>query len=218
MAWAGALVATWVLERSPDADFDRFLGGVPPLLAVGAVGAAGLLALRVLEKEGWLGEPSRGPGVKLPALLALGFGAAILVVDIALGFEPGINIDWPTSVLFYPVMGFVAEIVFHIVPLALVVPAFRRWADASRGAFGVVAPFLLVAPIEAIYQVLGTSSDGSVWLTRYLTLHMLAFGSAALLVLRRHGFGSLMSFRLTYYLIWHVAWGAVRVDLLFPVT
>ena len=218
MAWTGALLATWALERSPDADFDRFLGGVPPLFAVAGVGAAGFLALRVLETEGWLGESRKGRGVRLPALLALGFGAAIVVVDITLGFEPGINIEWPTSVLFYPVMGFVAEIVFHIVPLALVVPAFSRFSRAASGASGVVAPLLLVAPIEAIYQVLGTSSGGSVWLTRYLTLHMLAFGSAALLVLRRHGFGSLMTFRLTYYLIWHIAWGAVRLDLLFPVT
>jgi hypothetical protein len=38
---------------------------------------------------------------------------------------------------------------------------------------------------------------------------------AQLLVLRRYGYLSMLSFRVNYYLIWHVLWGRARLALLF---
>lgn len=210
--WAVALLGAASLRNTEDADFERFLGGVPPVVAVGAAGLVGIAALRSLDRAGWVGSDPGGRGMLRATGFALGFGVAILIADSVSGFGEAINIAWPTSVVFYPVMAFVAEVAFHLVPLALVVAASRGGQGARAGANPVVA----VALIEAAYQFLGSSTaDTSPWLMGYLFFHMIAFGFVGLTSLRRSGFASMMWMRLFYYLIWHVIWGVLRLDWLF---
>lgn len=212
--WAVALVGAAVLRNVDDAGFERFIGGVSPVLAVAVAGAAGIGALTTLDSAGWVGtDPSR-KGFARSSLLAIGLGAAIILADSALGFGEGINVTWPASLLFYPVMAFIAEVAFHLVPLALIVVVSSRWS--LRGAAATVGPIAAVALIEAVYQVLGSATAGvSRWLLAYLLVHMVAFAIAGLTALRGYGFGAMMWLRLVYYAIWHVAWGVLRLELLF---
>ena len=172
--------------------------------------------MAVLDSAGWVGSDPRRTGFVRSTLLALGLGAAIIVADTALGFAESINVAWPTSLLFYPVMAFIAEVAFHLAPLALVVTVSRRWSVRHPGPSAVTVPIVVVALFEAIYQVLGSASaEVSSLLLAYLGVHMTAFAAAGLTGLRRLGFGAMMWLRLAYYAIWHVAWGVVRLDLLF---
>jgi hypothetical protein len=214
--WAAAVIGAGVLRGVEDADFERFIGTMSPIVAVAVAGAVGSAALAVLDAAGWVGSDPTRKGLARSTLLALGLGVAIIVADSVFGFGENINVAWPASLLFYPVMAFIAEVAFHLAPLALIVTVARRWTGRVPGRSGVLVPIAGVALFESIYQVLGSSSDGvSRWLLAYLGLHMTAFAIAGVTGLRRYGFGAMMWLRLTYYAIWHVAWGVLRLDLLF---
>ena len=214
--WAAALIGAGVLRNTEAADFERFIGGISPIVAVAVAGAVGAASLALLDSSGWVGSDPSRRGLARSSVYALGLGAAIVVADSTLRFGEAINVSWPASILFYPVMAFIAEVAFHLVPLALVVTASKRWRRMTTGAGAITVPIITVALFEAFYQVIGSSTDEiSTGLLAYLALHMTAFAVAGLTSLRRYGFASMMWLRLVYYAIWHVAWGVLRLDLLF---
>jgi len=51
----------------------------------------------------------------LAALLGLG----IIIVDLITIFPADTNRPFPDSLFFYPIFGFVVEVIFHLLPLAL---------------------------------------------------------------------------------------------------
>ena len=143
---------------------------------------------------------------------AFGFGVAIIVADTVLGFPADINVTRPAAILFYPAIGFIAEVVFHLVPLSAVVAVTRR-VDHARSVW---TPIVLVASVETLFQVLaGAGGRHQPWLSIYLAAHMFGFGALQMTLLRRHGFGSAMLMRLAYYVIWHLVWGHARLAILF---
>lgn len=214
--WAAALLGAGALRNVEEADFERFIGAVSPVVAVAVAGAVGATALAMLDSAGWVGSDPSRRGLAGTTAIALGLGAAIIVADSALGFGEDINVLWPASILFYPVMAFIAEVAFHLVPLALIVTASKRWSTGPTARRAAMAPIVAVALFEAGYQVVGSASGGvSPWLLMYLAFHMIAFAVAGLTALRRYGFGAMLSLRLVYYAIWHVGWGVFRLDLLF---
>lgn len=218
-SWVVAGLSTVILKNDPASQFERYFGSIDPLPAVGIVGSAGARALARLQADGWVGEARDhhwGGGTPTAIGAAVAFGGAVIGADVSLGFPRDINVPWPTSLLFYPTMGFVAESVFHLVPLAAIVTLGRRYGRAGRPAVAVVVPITLVAVIESAFQVIaGGEGRREPWLSVYLALHMFGFGATQLTLLRRHGFGTTMLMRLVYYLIWHVLWGSARLRILF---
>lgn len=51
-------------------------------------------------------------------VLATSFALIAIVVDVSVRFPADMNILFPESLLFYPVIGFCVEIVFHVLPLS----------------------------------------------------------------------------------------------------
>ncbi len=214
--WAAALIGAGVLRNVESAEFERFIGGISPIVAVSVSGVVGAAALAILDTSGWVGSDPKRRGLVRSTGLAIALGAAIILADWSLGFGEAINVAWPASMLFYPVMAFIAEVAFHLAPLALIVTATRRWGRPKSMSTAVVIPIVAVALLEAVYQILGSASEGiSRWLLAYLGVHMCVFAIAGLTSLRRYGFGAMMWLRLVYYAIWHLAWGVLRLDLLF---
>ena len=72
----------------------------------------------------------------------------------------------------------------------------------------------VVAALEPTFQVTSEEEPSS-WAAAYTWAHILAFGLLQLYVFRRYDFLSLYSFRLFYYAYWHIAWGVMRLELLF---
>ena len=52
-------------------------------------------------------------------------------------------------------------------------------------------------------------------LPAFVVPHVFVFGLVQLVLLRRYGYVPMLWFRLVYYLLWHVLWGAARLSLLF---
>ena len=218
-AAVGAVVAQRAAAQRGDDPFDRFLGPVPPTVAVVAAAGAGAVCLRVLERRNWYRVGARVDREEAAKLVggAIVLAGAAIVVDVLVGFDEDMNVLWPQSVPYYATMAFLAEVALHVVPLAALAAAVeRRPGPTSSEPRAALATIVAVATIEALLQVapeLAGADRRS--LALFVAPHLLVIGVVELLAFRRAGFGALATFRLTYYLVWHVLWGALRLRLLF---
>ena len=210
---AAATVAAAALQLSADDSFDRFLGPLPPALTVAAMGLAGLAALRLLEGRGYWRRACSSRtvrGLAVSTVATLPFAVVAITVDAAVGFPEDTNVTWPGAWLLYPAVVLVAEAALHLLPLAgLVWLTGWRWRGRAldRRSWGVMLP---VAAIEPVTQVaLGSA------LPTFVVPHVYVFGLVELALLRRYGYLPMLWFRLCYYLLWHLLWGAARLQLLF---
>ena len=199
--------------------FRPYVGSVPPLVAIVLVVVLGAVLWIVILSRDWFvvyepGAVRRGLPfvVVLPTLLAAG----MVVVDLLVVLPPDFNVRFPDSLSFYPAIGFVVEVVFHLLPLTvLLLAASARFGDVDRPelTWGVI---VTVAGLEPAFQVgLGFSQSIPLWASAYVGANVFAFNLGQLYYFRRFDFLAMYSFRLVYYLLWHVAWGHVRLQALF---
>jgi hypothetical protein len=120
----------------------------------------------------------------------------------------------PQALWFYPIIGLVAEAVFHLAPLSVLLAATRIVAprvSTNRRAWACIA---LVALVEPTFQVVFTAGISPVT-SALVGLHVLGISVAQLVIFRRFDFASMYVMRLVYYLWWHIVWGTLRLDVLF---
>jgi hypothetical protein len=66
---------------------------------------------------------------------------------------------------------------------------------------------------EPTFQVL--FGGETLALSVYTWFHVFAMAFLQLYVFRRYDFVSMYTFRLVYYMFWHIGWGYLRLRLLF---
>ena len=120
------------------------------------------------------------------------------------------NVPTPDALLFYPAIGLLVEVCLHAVPLAVLVALFARSGIKNDRTFWLMA--IAVATLEAGFQ-LGAAT--TLPTAAFSGIQLLTFGLVQLYVFRRFGFMSMYTFRLAYYFMWHIVWGAVRLHWLF---
>lgn len=209
------LGGTLLLARAHAALFAPYFGALPPLLAAAIVVGAGAVAHLALRGQGFSLFRARASrrGVPIGVLAALPFGLAIIVADVVFRFPEDLNVPPPEALLFYPVIGYVAEVVFHVVPLAIALTLGARVLRARSPRF-VTGCLLVVALVEPTFQV-SFDADPYSWRAAYVGLHVLGFSLVQLWLYRRFDFVSMYAMRLSYYACWHLAWGVARLELLF---
>jgi hypothetical protein len=70
--------------------------------------------------------------------------------------------------------------------------------------------------LEPVFQTtLGFSRAYPSWVTGFVALHIFLLNLCQLAIFKRYDFVSMYSFRLMYYLLWHIVWGVIRLKLLF---
>ena len=117
---------------------------------------------------------------------------------------------WPEAWLLYPSIAVVAETAFHLLPLAGLTWVSRSQLTGRGLSPRVWSLILATAAVEPVSQVvLGSALPG------FVVPHVYAIGVVQLMLLRRYGYVPMLWFRLCYYLLWHVLWGAARLELLF---
>jgi hypothetical protein len=197
-----------IVAASRPALFFPYFGAIPAPFAVGVTVLAAGAALPFLAQCNFPARRDQGVrGLGVALLLAGLFAALVIAADMTLHFPRDINAPPPWSLLFYPVMGLVAESVFHIAPLTiffLLTPAVQR-ERLSRAAL------LAAALPEPIFQTL--AADGPAALSMFTALHVFGFSLCQLWLFRRHGFLTMYAMRFAYYLVWHIAWGTVRLGV-----
>lgn len=212
----GAAAGALALELSDSRAFRPYFGTLSPAGTTAVAAGLGALALAYLRSQGW--SAARGlsaRGVSRAVLLAIVLALPVIAIDFLGAFPRDINVPAPQSLLFYPVIGLVAECVFHAVPVALLWLLFQP-LSRRLGRPGVLwAGVTLAAFIEPVLQAVWAAPDSPGWATAYVSVHVLVINLVLLYFFRRFGFLAAYGFRILYYLVWHLAWGALRLPVLF---
>ena len=210
---------TGILYYSNNHIFQRFLGRINPLLVFLIIIVLGFILLSYLLSRNWfeIYKIENLKGLLHASGLAAIFGVIIILVDIKILFPADINILFPESLLFYPAMGFFVEILFHVIPLTLLLFFLNSILGDNNHQYIIWISILIVSTLEPIYQVMHMSSSNHypTWAVLYVGLHLFLFNLFQLLIFKQYDFISMYSFRLVYYMIWHIGWGYLRLRLLF---
>ena len=206
--------AAYELSLANPGLFTPFFGTIHPFWPVllTVLGLTG--ALRALRKSGVfyiLQRATAAVWIGHIAIIALLAGIGILL-DLTLYYPRDMHVLLPESLLFYPLMGAVAEFAFHLLPISLV-----AWWLNYRGsnaqwhnwpwALAVIA--MLEPSFQAFYHPYAIGFTVILWLNLYV------FNLLQLQLFRNYGFWALFGSRMWYYLLWHLIWGTLRQDLLF---
>jgi hypothetical protein len=212
-----ALLFTLILLPSSIAYFRRFLGELNPIVVIIIAAIVGAVALRLLHaRYNFVIFMGKGtiPGLKLSVVLASVLAIAIVAADFFIRYPEDTNVPFPHSLLFYPSIGFVAEIIFHVLPLALlliILNPLGGWIGRDRYIW---LGIFLVAVLEPTFQV-AFGGKPFTWGSAYTWIHVFAIAFLQLYVFRRFDFISMYSFRIFYYVFWHILWGVIRLQVLF---
>lgn len=209
--WAVLLALTTVGYTADPMLFKRFFGSLNPLIAFTLLCLTGLGCCAFLIRKGWFSILSPGNVRSRLAWLCLAppLAGAAIVVDRIAPFPADMNVLFPASLVFYPLIGFVAEIVFHLLPvslLALIAQAFRRTDPMGSGGIIVVGGSLLEPLLQVVLE-----PSGPGWRMIWVGLHVFAINLIQMLMFRRFDLLSMYAFRLVYYSIWHIGWGYFRL-------
>jgi len=75
---------------------------------------------------------------------------------------------------------------------------------------------LIVSLLEPTFQtIMGSSNQSPLWAVAIVWLNLFLFNVSQLLIFKWYDFISMYSFRLVFYIIWHIVWGYIRLKLLF---
>jgi hypothetical protein len=215
----GVAGSVLVLYMARSASFQRFFGEINPMIVFISVILVGGASLSYLESTG-IFTIHGGGGLRdffISSAPAVILAAVIILVDLVVVLPEDINVLFPESLLFYPAIGYVAEIVFHVLPLSLLLFLLPRVLE-GLSIDNVLWPCLIVVSlVEPVYQILmGFSGQHSFWTIVYTNgLHVFLINLLQMGVFKRSGFVSMYYFRMIYYLLWHIVWGYVRLGLLF---
>jgi len=206
-----------ILSISSSAYFRPYFGRIPPLAAIALLIPVGAVCLYLLYSKGWfyVFNPSVTlQGIAISAAIVALFAIEVTVFDFIAPFPEDINVPLPQSLLFYPAIAYVVEIVFHVLPLTLVLLVLERLGGSFPLEHTVWLGIALVALLEPTYQVAFLGRPIS-WAGAYLWVRLFVFSLIQLVLFRRFDFVTMYSFRLFYYAYWHIIWGHLRLHILF---
>lgn len=207
---------TAILNYSNSIIFDRFLGGLNPVIIFSIISVLGLLCLASLLSKGWFKIHEKKGTTSLLRTIGLVFlfASISISIDIKVHFPVDINIAFPESLIFYPAIGFLVEILFHIFPITILsFYLYSSFKDTDIKKL-IWISIIITATLEPIYQTLFMTSF-STWIIVLVWVNLYLFNLTQLVIFKKFDFVSMYAFRLIYYLIWHVIWGHERLTLLF---
>ena len=216
---AAVLTCVGVISWRDPSLFGPYFGAIPPMLAAAVACSAGFGACWTLGRYyGFeiVRTATFKRGVAVAAGAAVPFMVAVTLADVWLRFPADVNVPLPDGLLFYPAMGFVAQVLLHVVPLAILVPltgvVAPSWSIGRRFWVCIV----LVATLEAAFQVRSAwAHDTLTALPLFVGVHLFLFGIVELTLFRRYDLVSMVAFRIIYYGYWHLLWGVLRLQWLF---
>jgi hypothetical protein len=200
---AACLALGYVEITAPEAG-RRFFGAWPPWAVLLGMAPLGAAALVILNRRGAQADQVREP-VPYFRLLLMGSGFALLPIGLDLVADPfplDLHVPWPAAPFYYAGMAVLAETALHLLPLALLALIWPLGPGAWR-----MLCCLAVATLEAALQV-GISQAGPI-ITLFIATYIALFNLLQLRIFLLFGFLAMLSMRLGFYAIWHLAWGGL---------
>jgi hypothetical protein len=204
-----------VLYQTKPSVYRILLGNLNPIALIILLSLVGYLLVSRLSSMGFSTYKPVNIYDRLPYLgIATLLGLGMSIVDYFAHLPEDINILFPHALLYYPIFGYIVEILFHLVPLSLIITFANRLTDLDNSR--ILFCLILVSVLEPIFQLgLGTSFQIPLWTTIYIGLNIFFINLCQLVSYWRLDFVSMYAFRLTYYLFWHIIWGNLRLRLIF---
>ncbi|MHA2275119.1 MAG: hypothetical protein ACXAC2_05105 [Candidatus Kariarchaeaceae archaeon] len=202
-------------------DFTRFqlyFGILHPILAIGIVISLGFILFKLLliDHRWEIYNDKTHHGFVIAALTAPLFGFITILIDLQFKYPKDINAEIQSGVLFYPVMGFVVEIIFHVLPLSITWYFINQISDTNLQNKFLKISIIIIALIEPLFQLaFGTPDYFPIWIAIYFGVHLFVFNYIQLQLFNKYDFVSMYSFRLVYYLLWHIIWGYMRLFIIY---
>jgi hypothetical protein len=150
------LVLTGIVYHSHSRYFARFFGKSNPAAVILSVSVLGLLLLSFLvTRHQFVVFKTGDLGGRIPAIgIAIPLAAIMILVDRQAIFAADMNVPFPESLLFYPVMGYVVEILFHVLPLAVLFLLLGAFVKGPSQMRIVWVSIVLIALLEPAYQAI----------------------------------------------------------------
>lgn len=214
----GVLICTTILTIRNRSLYEPFFGRLNPLFVISLVILLGFVLLTMLLARGWftIFQQENLQGLLVACGTAVLFAIVIVLFDSNVPFPQTINRPYPDALFFYPSIAFVVEIIFHVLPLTLLLFALTTLFKNTSFEVIIWPCILLVALIEPLFQtVTGSSGSHPGWATAFVAVHIFLINLVQLALFKRYDFVSMYTFRLVYYLLWHIVWGVVRLRVLF---
>jgi hypothetical protein len=215
-----AIGLTALLAPSSSAYFQPYFGRINPVLVVVLASVVGGVSLVFLQTRGRF-EILKGRttlrGIGVSAWMASVLAVAIVIADFLIRYPEDTNVPVPEALLFYPSVGFVAEIAFHLLPLALLLfflAPLCKQLGSDRRIRPVWLAIAIAAVAEPTFQVVLLGNSFSL-ACAYTWIHVFVIAFLQLYVFKRYDFVAMYSFRLIYYTYWHIMWGVIRLEVLF---
>jgi hypothetical protein len=212
----GVVGMTGVLNFSNPFLFQRFISEINPIAAILLSGILGMLSLSYLLSKGWFSiyKKENLKGSFRYAWLVVVFASIAIFIDWEIVYPADMNIPFPESLLFYPVMGFFVEMLFHVLPLTVLLFLLTSIFKNTNREKLMWLCIVIVAMLEPVYQILFMESFPT-WAITAVGIYLFLFNLTQLFIFKKFNFVSMYLFRLIYYLIWHIGWGYFRLELLF---
>ena len=211
-----SLILIFGLNLMNENIFQRFIGEFPAELAGILVSIVGFLALKIIVKK--FGFALFDRKVNFPwtriIMTVLTFVMVSILVDINDPFSKDMNLLFPESLLFYPVIALYVEIVFHVIPLLVLTFIFSKIFANQYTTKLHYFPIILVALLEPVYQIL-FMMDSPTWTLAVVWINLFLFNLFQLIIFKKINFVAMYGIRLLYYLFWHIVWGQMRLEILF---
>lgn len=196
--------------------FQRFLGEVNPLFVFLLSGFLAFILLSFLLFKNWFSIYKKESLKNL--LPYFGFVGLFLLVSIFVDWKiiypVDTHIPFPESLLFYPAIAFLVEIIFHVLPLSALLFLLTTFFKNKNLKFIIWNCIVIVAILEPTYQVAFMDSF-PMWSKVVIWINLFLFNLTQLYIFKKYDFTSMLLFRLFYYSIWHIAWGHLRLGILF---
>jgi hypothetical protein len=212
-----ALTLALLLGPGRNAVFEPYLGRSDPFLVLLLLSLLALAAIPALQHQGGLMilQSDIWPQGALRTLRLVFIPVVLVTIgDLSLRYPRDINVPLPQALFFYPAIAFVVEVVFHVLPLAvLLFTASRIRSDWPREKvlWGCIIFTALLEPaLQMSYEAESFSTRGL-----FTGFHLVIFNLIQLSIFRRHDLITMYLFRIVYYLYWHIIWGTLRVMVLF---
>ncbi len=208
---AAVVLTAWQAEVDRSV-FERVFGAVNPIGVMMLAALLGVIAVAYLQGNSdftMLGPGESRDAVSIIAWAVPLLAAAAIGADLVLRFPEDTNVALPDALRFYPAIAVFVESALHVVPIAVLVAVLGAPTGLDITFWRIAIP---VALIEAVLQAAYATSIGT---SIFSAVHLTVFGVVQVWMFWRFGFAWMLGFRLAYYALWHVAWGAVRLELLF---
>jgi hypothetical protein len=207
---------TYTVNRSNSPYFQKFIGTLNPFIALLGSAIVGALLLAFSLHKEWfkiLKKENLKDWFTFFGWVSL-FATVVILVDWKIVFPKDMNVPFPESLLFYPVMAFFVEILFHVLPLSLLLLLLTSVFKTINNLTVFSICIFIVVMLEPTYQI-QFIDNYPLWSIITVWVNLFIFNLAQLIIFRRYDFVSMYVFRLFYYFIWHITWGHYRLILLF---